>query len=164
MNDIKGSFIAIKDTVTADMICSSKHQNEHDPARLAEHLFENLDNGVPEKIAPASILIVGDSFGRGMVGDVPVRALLAAGIKCVIGVNFERGFYRTGINGGLALVEADLLAGQLSNGDSIAVNLAEGTITYAGGETTFAPYPKSVRQIIETGGLVPAVKTQLGKT
>ncbi len=162
MNDITGTLATINETITADMICSADYEKELNPSRLAGHLFEGQNNGLPERVKSASILVVGKGFGRGLDGDVSVRALRAAGIKCIVSSGYDRGFYRAAINGGLALIEADLL-GKVSDGDQLAVNLAEGRIKHADKEISFAPYPEPVRRIIETGGLLPAVKTLLGK-
>ncbi|MEA2031550.1 MAG: hypothetical protein U9N55_08180 [candidate division Zixibacteria bacterium] len=163
MNDIKGSFITVNDNITADMICSSEYTNENNSAKLAKHVFEALDNGIPKKLANVSILIVGHGFGNGTVNDLPVRALLAAGVKCIIAISYNRRFFRAGINNGLALVECDLL-NEVSNNGIISVNLAEGKITYRGKEIHFALYPEQVCKIIEAGGLLKAVKKQLWKT
>lgn len=163
MSDITGPLTIISESVTANMICSAVHQDERDPNRLAGFLFEGQGNGLSQRVRSSTILVVGKGFGNGINGDVPVRALRAAGIKCIVSPRYGREFYRAAINGGLALIEADMM-GEVSDGDQLTVDLADGIITHAGNEIAFDPYPEPVRLIIERGGLLPAVKTSLGKT
>ncbi|RKX29751.1 MAG: hypothetical protein DRP47_00975 [Candidatus Zixiibacteriota bacterium] len=162
MNDIKGTLVTINKDITADMICSPEYQTESDPVQLAGHVFENIGNGFPKRLADASILVAGSGFGHDAVSDLPVRALQAAGIKCIIASDYDRGFFRIGINNGLALIEADILE-KVSDGDTISLSLSRGKIACNEEEISFASYPEQVCSIIENGGLLQAVKAQLGK-
>ena len=80
----------------------------------------------------------------------------------MIARSFGRRFYREAINTGLALFTADLI-GKVSDGDEVSFDLRKGTVV-AGGEVVQAErYPERLARVIEHGGLVIAVKKELGK-
>jgi 3-isopropylmalate/(R)-2-methylmalate dehydratase small subunit len=79
----------------------------------------------------------------------------------VVAGSFARIFFRNAVNQGLPLVQADL-TGKVKNGDRITIDFDSSEITHPDGTTKFPRLDASVQQILEIGGLIPAVRRKLG--
>jgi len=110
----------------------------------------------------AEILVTGKNFKIANSTENIITKLRKAGIRCLIGIGFNREIFRKAINKGLAVIEVDILD-KVEDNDSITVRLNEGRIIASGTETTFPPYPEYVLHIIEAGDIIKAVKKELGK-
>lgn len=149
------------DNVDTDQIIPAEYLVTMDNAELAPHAFENLNPEFARKVREGDIIVAGRNFGCGSSREHAPRALLGAGVSCVVAESYARIFFRNSINLGLPLVEAKLPA---SAGDVITVDLARGTVE---NETKrkkadFASYPQFIMMLIEKGGLVPYTKEMLG--
>ena len=162
MKEITGKLFKLGDDVDTAQILPEQYHTVTDAAELAKHVLEGYDSGFPAKIKRGRALVAGSHFGCGPAPTQAALALKAAGISCIVAKSFGRAFFRHAINHGLLLVAADIVD-KVNDGDDIAINLEQGTITHPGGETSFAPYPEFVRKIIQTGDLIAAVKKELGK-
>ncbi|MBQ1730280.1 MAG: 3-isopropylmalate dehydratase small subunit, partial [Oscillospiraceae bacterium] len=87
-------------------------------------------------------------------------AIKESGISIVIAKSFARIFYRNSINIGLAIVECPLAADEISEGDSVSVDMDSGVITdtTTGKRYSAEPFPAFIQEIISAGGLVEAMK------
>ncbi len=102
----------------------------------------------------------GQNFGFGSSREHAPIAIKASGISCVIAKSFARIFYRNSINTGLAILECPEAASAIENGAEVEVNFDTGEIkNLSNGETyKAAPFPEFIKNIINKGGLLNAIK------
>jgi len=153
---INSKAIKYGDHVNTDVIIPARYLNTIDPAELAKHCMEDLDNDFARKVGGgARIVVAGRNFGCGSSREHAPVALKAAGIQCVIADSFARIFYRNSLNIGLPIVECPA-AVEIQEGDVLAIDLASGVIR---NETTrreyrAEPFPEFMRRLIDAGGLM----------
>jgi len=97
----------------------------------------------------------GKNFGCGSAREQAASCLIGCGIKAVIAKSFSRVFFRNCINTGLPAVECAEAAEAASDGEEIWIDLEGGVAEVRGKSFGFAPYPESLKQILEAGGLIP---------
>jgi 3-isopropylmalate/(R)-2-methylmalate dehydratase small subunit len=158
---LKGNAWQFGDNVDTDQIIPAEYLVTMDNSELAEHAFENAEPGFSRSVKPGDIIVAGRNFGCGSSREHAPRALMGAGVSCVVAKSFARIFYRNAINIGLPVVEADIRA---RRGDKITVDLVHGIVRneMAGAETKFKAYPPFVMMLMKKGGLVPYTKEILG--
>jgi 3-isopropylmalate dehydratase small subunit len=158
---LKGRAWTFGDNVDTDQIIPAEYLVTMDNDELAGHAFENALPEFAKKVSAGDIIVAGRNFGCGSSREHAPRALMGAGVSCVVAKSFARIFYRNAINIGLPLVEADLDA---AKGDVIVVNLKSGVARNETRrmETKFKGYPPFVMMLIKKGGLVPYTKEMLG--
>ncbi len=158
---LKGKAWTFGDNVDTDQIIPAEHLVTMDNTELAKHAFESAAPEFAKHVLKGDIVVAGRNFGCGSSREHAPRALIGAGVSCVVAESFARIFYRNAINIGLPVVEADLNA---TKGDLIVIDLKNGI---ARNETTkkevkFRGYPPFVMMLIKKGGLVPYTKERLG--
>ncbi len=161
MDQVAGRIIRLHDDVrTADIIDPAySGGSSSTPAR---HPLRGADTSAREQLQRGSILVAGSSFGHGPEAARVVDALKAYGVAAVIAASFDRAFFRAAINHGLPVVEVEFDE-QVPDGEEIALDLAQGTITFSSGSLAFPPYPEFVRRFFSSGGCLEAVRKELGK-
>jgi len=150
--------------IDTDVIIPARYLNTSDPAELAKHCMEDLDAGFVGKVADGDILVADENFGCGSSREHAPISIKAAGVSVVIAKSFARIFYRNAINTGLPIMEAPEAVDGISDGDTVTVDADNGVIV---NETTGAtyqaqPFPPFVKDIIEKGGLIAAVREKVG--
>jgi 3-isopropylmalate/(R)-2-methylmalate dehydratase small subunit len=148
--------------VDTDVIIPARYLNTSDPAELAKHCLEDLDAGFVAKVEPGDILVADENFGCGSSREHAPIAIKHAGVSVVIAKSFARIFYRNAINTGLPIVEAPDAVDGIANGDRVTVDADTGMVTdETTGKTYQAqPFPRFVKDIIESGGLVESVRNR----
>jgi 3-isopropylmalate dehydratase small subunit len=162
MNDLlRGRAWTFEDNVDTDQIIPAEYLVTMDNRELAKHAFENALPEFTKNVMAGDVIVAGRNFGCGSSREHAPRALMGAGVSCVVAKSFARIFYRNAINIGLPVVEADLTA---KRGDAITVDLVKGVVRNEtrGEEATFKGYPPFVMMLIRKGGLVPYTKEVLG--
>jgi len=157
----KGSAWTFADNIDTDQIIPAEHLVTMDNRELAKHAFSKVVPDFPRKVKPGDVIVAGRNFGCGSSREHAPRALMGAGISCVVAESFARIFFRNSINIGLPLVEAKIGAG---TGDLVTVDLSKGVVRNesTGQEAKFSSYPPFIMMLIEKGGLVPYTKEMLG--
>lgn len=150
--------------VDTDVIIPARYLNTSEPAELAKHCLEDLDSEFVNKVRTGDVLVAGENFGCGSSREHAPIAIKAAGVSVVIAKSFARIFYRNAINTGLPIMEAPEAVDAISDGDTVSVDADTGRIV---DETTGAvfqaqPFPPFVKDIIEKGGLIAAVREKVG--
>ena len=158
---IEGGVFKFGDNINSDIIIPGRYLIYIDRERLAQHAFEMLGEGFPDKLRSFDILVAGRNFGCGSAREQAATAIQGLGIKAVVASSFARTFYRNAINDGLPIVECPDLYNAVQEGDRIRIDLEAGKIDLAGKEFPFPKMPESVRKILELGGLAEYLKTQL---
>lgn len=154
---IKGKVWKFGDHVDTDRIIPAERLTSDNEDRLGEFAFEKVRPGLAEEISHGDIIVAGRNFGCGSSREHAPRALLQAGIVCVVAESFARIFYRNSLNVGLLPVECPVEA---EEGDIITVDTAQGRVINEtrGGEWEFPQYPDFVRDLIESGGLLAKIR------
>jgi 3-isopropylmalate/(R)-2-methylmalate dehydratase small subunit len=158
---IQGRIYKFGDNVNSDIIIAGRYLIYIEPKQLAEHAFEMLGEGFPEKLRSYDILVAGRNFGCGSAREQASTAIQGLGIKAVVAASFARTFYRNAINDGLTIVECPELYEAVKEGDTIKIDLAAGLIDHDGRSFSFPQIPDSVRKILELGGLANYLKADL---
>jgi 3-isopropylmalate dehydratase small subunit len=158
---LSGAAWKFGNNVDTDQIIPAEYLVTMDNAELAAHAFENARPEFARTVKRGDVIVAGRNFGCGSSREHAPRALIGAGVSCVVAESFARIFYRNAINIGLPVVEASLEA---DDGDAISVDLSKGNVENrtSGASVKFAGYPPFVMMLIEKGGLVPYTKEVLG--
>lgn len=161
---LKGKAWVYGDNVDTDVIIPARYLNTADPAIMAAHCMEDLDQTFAAGVKKGDIIAAGSNFGCGSSREHAPLAIKSAGISCVIAPSFARIFYRNAINIGLPILEcADAV--RITADDEVEVDLETGKITNVtkGESYTAQPFPDFLTKLIGIGGLVPYVRARLGK-
>ena len=158
----QGRVWTFGDDISTDHIIAGRYLGSMDPKALAEHAMENVDPTFAKKARPGDIVVGGTNFGCGSSREQAPIALKASGIACVVANTFARIFYRNSINIGFPVIECPGLHERVKEGDMITVDLAAGHVVLASGQKiAFPPYPPNILEILEAGGLVPKLRSEL---
>lgn len=151
--------------VDTDVIIPARYLNTSDPAELAKHCLEDLDEGFVARVRPGDIIVADENFGCGSSREHAPIAIKAAGVDAVIAKSFARIFYRNSINTGLAIMECPEAVDAISQGDTVSVDADTGEIVdeTTGKTFTAQPFPPFIKEIIEAGGLINRTKAKLAQ-
>lgn len=160
-DELRGKAWVFGDNVDTDQIIPAEYLVTMDNEELAKHAFENAMPEFAGSVKKGDAVVAGRNFGCGSSREHAPRALMGAGVSCVIAESFARIFFRNAINIGLPVVETKLAS---KPGDMITVKLKEGRARNetTGKDAEFQRYPPFVMMLIEKGGLVPYTKERLG--
>lgn len=148
------------DNVDTDVIIPARHLNNPDPKALAFHCMEDIDPSFATLVETGDIVVAGNNFGCGSSREHAPLSLKSCGVKCVIAASFARIFYRNSINIGFPILESPEAAETIQRGDTVSVDFKTGVITDETQGKVFqaAPFPAFVDGIINSGGLLNALK------
>lgn len=155
-----GTVFKYGDNVDTDVIIPARYLNTSDEKELAAHCMEDIDPTFVENVKEGDIIVADKNFGCGSSREHAPIAIKASGIDCVIAKSFARIFYRNAINIGLPILEcADAVDG-IKAGDEVSVDFSTGEILNLTTGKAFRaqPFPAFIQDIIESGGLIEAVK------
>jgi len=146
--------------VNTDEIIAGRHNLTTDREALGKHVFSEVRPDIAAEVKAGDVLVAGPNFGCGSSREHAPIAIAGAGFSCVVAPSFARIFYRNAINVGLPILICPEAYVSLAEGDSVEVDLHEGTITRSNGDTFQAsPLPEFISRIVEAGGLVAYLRT-----
>ncbi len=150
------------DHVDTDVIIPARYLSTSEPAELAKHCMEDIDDSFRNQVQAGDIMVAGRNFGCGSSREHAPVAIQACGISCVIAHSFARIFFRNAINIGLPLLEVGDMVEELRQGDKLKLHLDEGRIENltTGVVIEAASLPAFVAEIAQAGGLIAYVRTQ----
>src|SRR3989339_1108124 len=125
---LKGKAHKYGSNINTDEIIPARYLNTSDPAELAKHCMEDLDQDFMKKAKPGDFIVAETNFGCGSSREHAPISIKVAGISAVIAKSFARIFYRNAINIGLPILESEEAAEEIKEGDEIEVNLTSGEI------------------------------------
>jgi len=160
---MQGTVFKYGDNVDTDVIIPARYCTSFHKEELAPHCLEDLDASFVQRVKPGDIIVAGRNFGCGSSRENAPLAILGAGVGAVVAESFARIFYRNSINVGLPILICPQAVKAAENGDTLYIDLAEGKIVNLtrGGEFRADPFPESIREIIEIGGLEEYVRRRL---
>jgi 3-isopropylmalate/(R)-2-methylmalate dehydratase small subunit len=160
---LKGTVHKYGANVDTDAIIPARYLNVSDPAELAKHCMEDIDQDFIKRVQPGDIIMATTNFGCGSSREHAPIAIKAAGISCIIAKSFARIFFRNAINIGLPLLECDQAVDETEAGNNLEVDLSNGRIKNLtnGMEFKAKAYPDFMGELIAAGGLVEYTKKRL---
>jgi 3-isopropylmalate/(R)-2-methylmalate dehydratase small subunit len=159
----KGKVWKFGNDINTDEIIPARYLNVSDPKELAKHCMEDADPDFVKKISDGDIIVAGKNFGCGSSREHAPIAIKSAKISCVLAESFARIFYRNCINMGLAIIEAPDAAKEIKEGDEVEINFDNGDISNktSGKIYKAKPFPPFMQDIINKGGLMNKIKSEL---
>lgn len=158
-----GKVYKYGENVDTDVIIPARHLVTSDPAELAKHCMEDIDENFATSVKVGDIIVAGKNFGCGSSREHAPIAIKGAGISCVIAPTFARIFYRNSFNTGLPILECSEAAEKIEKGNEVEVNFTTGEIFNKTKNETYQaePFPEFIQKIIDNDGLVNYVKNNL---
>ncbi len=147
------------DNVDTDQIIPAEYLTTGDAKKLAAHAFEKVRPEFAKEVRKGDVIVAAENFGCGSSREHAPRALLGAGIQCVIAKSFARIFFRNAINIGLPVIEADAVD-TIDEGDEIEIRFEDGIIENRTKkeEYHFHPLPEFMQRLLASGGLINYIK------
>lgn len=162
---IEGSAVVIpEDNVDTDVLYPGAYLNVLDPAEMKAYLFEGLDPALRDQLGPDTVLVTGENFGTGSSREHVPQAMVAWGIRCILGKSFARIFHRNCVNLGLPVVACAGAAAAAASGSRILIDTDSGAIEVDGRRFQGQAIPPFMLDMVGSGGLVPWVRRQLEGT
>lgn len=163
MNAIRGRVHRFGANIDTDVIIPARFLTSTDPAELAEHCMEAIDPGFPGRVSPGDVIVADENFGSGSSREHAPIAIKGTGIECVVAKTFARIFFRNSINIGLPVLECPEVVNATEVGDEIEVDLSSGRVRNLtkGVQGQGKPYPDFMRELLDSGGLVPYLRAKL---
>ena len=160
---MRGKVHKYGNNVNTDEIIPARYLNTSDPAELASHCMEDIDADFMKKLQPGDLIIAGANFGCGSSREHAPIAIKTAGVSAVIAETFARIFFRNAINIGLPIFESPDAARDARAGDDVEVDMDRSLIVNhtRNKQYPIPPFPPEMRKIIDAGGLMNFVKTQI---
>jgi 3-isopropylmalate/(R)-2-methylmalate dehydratase small subunit len=160
---IEGRVWTLGRDVDTDGIISGKYLTIIDPEELKKHVFEIALPEFAQAARPGDIIVADENFGSGSSREHAPQAMKAIGVGAVVADSFARIFFRNAINLGLPTVEARGVRAIFEQGDTARIEMRAGRITNVrtGATVTFPPLPPHLLGLLDAGGLVEKVRTEL---
>jgi 3-isopropylmalate/(R)-2-methylmalate dehydratase small subunit len=155
MDKISGKVIKFGDNVNTDVILPGRYLVSIDPNELAKHAFEPLGPELQKRLWASQVVVAGKNMGCGSAREQAASCLVGAGIKAALAKSFSRVFFRNCINTGLPAIECPEAVEAVLDGGEISIDLDGGMVEVQGKSFGFSPFPESLKQILEAGGLIP---------
>jgi 3-isopropylmalate/(R)-2-methylmalate dehydratase small subunit len=148
------------DNIPTDLITPT-HIMFKTAREMAAFVLEGLNPEFPRKVRPGDILVAGRNFGCSSGRALAAKALQATGIGAVVSELFARTFYRNGHEIGLPLLEAAGVQELVHDGDTLRVDIREGSVTnLTSGKSLQGRVPsRFLLQMLEAGGLIPMLRS-----
>jgi 3-isopropylmalate/(R)-2-methylmalate dehydratase small subunit len=160
---LEGRAVVIPgDDVDTDVMYPGRYLNVDDPEQMKAYLFEGYDPSLRAQLGDDAIVVTGSNFGIGSSREHVVQALVAWGVRAVVGRSFARIFRRNCVNLGLAVIEAPGAAAAARPGSRLRIDTDAGAVEVDGVRYDAAPVAPLVQELQDAGGLVPWVAEQAG--
>jgi 3-isopropylmalate/(R)-2-methylmalate dehydratase small subunit len=153
---IKGRAWTFGRNVNTDLIYPKTwFRPTYEPGEVASHLMVGVDEDFPNKVKRGDVIVGGQNFGCGSSREEAAAAMKEAGIGAVVAPSFGRLFLRNCINVGMPVVTSPGIDAEVTAGDEIEVDLANGKIRNlrSGYEARLPPMAPESLQLIMDGGI-----------
>jgi 3-isopropylmalate/(R)-2-methylmalate dehydratase large subunit len=152
-------WVVSKDNIDTDMIFHNRYLAITDIKEMGQYTFDNMKGfeDFPKKAKPGDIIFTGKNFGCGSSRQQAVDCFVSLGIQAVIAESFGVIYERNAINAAFPIVTCNNYQElDLSNGDTIELNLKTGEMTNKRNKKTLKAEPFSDVQfsIYQKGGLL----------
>ena len=157
------AWIFNEENFDVDQIVGVKNIKITDIDELSAVAMQSYDPDFRAQVQPGDVLVGGGTFGYGHPHYPPLRAMAHLGIAGIIAESFSPGFWRGEISMGTRLVSCPGILGMVSRWDRVEVNWNAGLVrnVTTGAALPFESLSLADREMLETGGLVPYLKSQM---
>ena len=165
LKKITGRAWVFGNNIDTDQIIQGQYLTLLEYSEMAKHTFEIPRPVFASKVKKNDIVIAGRNFGGGSSREEAPKVLLESGIGCVVAESFARIFYRNGFNVGLPLMILPNVGKLVKDGDTVTVNLCEGTLSIRGSGDILhgKPLPERMLNLLKAGGAVSWYRQNAGK-
>ena len=172
MNIKEGRAWVFEDNVDTDLIYHNKYLAETDPKNMPQYAFEYYPGKehFAKEVKPGDFVVAGKNFGCGSSREHAVYCIEYAGVPCILAETCSRIYYRNAVNNGYPVLFVKGLSdaisnGEIKDGDMLAVDMDNGTITNKTNGKIFHGDAVSnlEHEIMEAGGLFGYMKNQVKK-
>jgi methanogen homoaconitase small subunit len=139
------------------------------PGRYAPYMRPNEDVGnaafieanpaFNQQALSGDIIVADENFGCGSSREYAVAALKRRQVGAIIAKSFARIFYRNAVNLGIVMIKAPHIVDMLNDGDQVALNTIDFTMTINEQAYTLPTPPPFERAIVAAGGVIPFIQT-----
>ena len=131
---------------------------------IAPHCLEAVRPEFAAQVRPGDVLVAGANFGIGSSREQAPAALVYLGVRAVIAPSYSGLFFRNAFNLGLLLLTC-ARAGELSEGESVALDLQALTVTSSADVVLpCEPIPQFLLDMVAAGGLLNQLRQRMGRT
>ena len=164
MADQRGIIHRYGRNVDTDVIYPARYLNTTDRQEMARHALEDLDPQFVKRARTGDYIFAEENFGCGSSREQAPLVIKDTGIKCVVAKSYARIFFRNAINIGLPILVCAEAVDAARHGEEARVDLGTGAILVRGAVFQAAPFPPFLQRLIEQGGLMPYVCSELKRT
>jgi 3-isopropylmalate/(R)-2-methylmalate dehydratase small subunit len=131
--------------------------------KMKDYAMSPIAPGFASQVVKGDIIVAGRNFGCGSSREQAPSVLNALGIQAIIAKSFARIFFRNAINLGLPVIECADIYNNVTQGMHLVISTVDGAIHVPKTGDTFkgTRLPEFLLDIMQAGGLIPYLKTQL---
>lgn len=110
-------------------------------------------------VQPGDCIVAGKNFGMGSHRAIANDVMIDLGIGCILADSIARIYYRNALASGFVAMACPGVSELFEEGDRLEVNILTGEVKNlsSGKSLLAAPYPPELLEILENGGMVPAL-------
>jgi 3-isopropylmalate/(R)-2-methylmalate dehydratase small subunit len=122
-----------------------------------------IDPEFRNKVRAGDVIVAGINFGMGSSAEDAPRSLRDAGIAAIVAESISNIYLRTLINLGLPAIECAGISNMVEQEHELEIDLQSGTVRNLsnGRSGAFAPFSDHAIAILESGGLIPYLRSTL---
>src|SRR3989304_389338 len=129
------------ENMNTDEIIPGRFNMTIDPLELAKNVFCEVKAEYAKTVEPGDVIGGGQNFGCGSSREHAPIAIKGSQAKCIIAPSYARIFFRNAINIGLPILECPEAVADITEGDEVDVDLANGKITNSTKGHTYQAQP-----------------------
>lgn len=162
-NVIKQTAFVLGDNIDTDQIYPGRYLDLVKPDEVGAHCLEGVDETIAKRFQKGDIVVAGRNFGCGSSREHAPIALINMGASVVVAQSFARIFYRNAINLGLPLLVCEQAAQVIRDGETITVDIENGTVTTQSGQVLKGePIGEHAMHMLRAGGIKPLFRQRAG--
>jgi len=160
LNKYTGQVFLFGDDIDTHEIVPARYLSAVDLKELPRYSMHDVDPEFAKRVQPGDMIVAGKYFGCGSGLEQAALALKGLGLSCVIASSFGRIFFRNAINIGLPILECPEAFRSVNQEDRLEVEITTGKIVNLTKKETYqaAAFPPLLEKIIESGGLIEAIR------
>ena len=161
----RAAWIFYEENFDVDRIVGIQNIKVTDIQELARAAMSEYDPNFAQKVKAGDFLIGGANFGYGHPHYPPMKAMRHLGVAGVIADSFSPGFWRGEISMGFPLIPCPGIVDEVRRWQEITVDWEANLVRIheTGRELVIEPLSLADRRMLETGGLLPYLKTSLAQ-
>lgn len=157
---LTGKAIVVGDNIDTDQIYPGRFLDIVDPKEIGRHCLCGVSEDIAINFPQGGIVVAGRNFGCGSSREHAPIALINMGAAVVLADSFARIFFRNAINLGLPLIVCPGISQRVQSGQTLAVDILNGTATVQETGETLAcdALGEQALKILKAGGIKPLMR------